>query len=137
MEKIRPSFENIYMKFAVDLSARSTCKRLQVGCVIVSADYSYVYGIGYNGSAKGLNNNCDRDEAGNCGCLHAEENALLKTNAGVEIPKIAFVTHQPCAYCAKRMINKGGIIKIFYKEPYRIKDGLEILSKANIEVVQL
>ena len=135
--KPRISFEEIYMKLAFELAKRSTCLRLQVGCVIVSHNYSYVYGIGYNGNAKGFSNSCDSPEPGNCGCLHAEENALLKTNEGWDVPKIAFITHQPCAYCAKRMINKGGFKKVFYSEPYRLRRGLEILEDAGIQVEQI
>jgi dCMP deaminase len=133
----RPKFEEIYMRFAYDLSRRSTCKRLQVGCVIVSADYSRVFGIGYNGNAAGLANTCESDTPGDCGCLHAEDNALLKTNEGPEYPKIVFVTHQPCAYCAKRMVNKGGVKKVFYSEPYRIRRGLDILEEVGIEVERI
>lgn len=125
------------MKFAFELARRSTCRRLSVGCVIVSTDYSRVYGIGYNGNAKGLPNCCESDEPGNCGCLHAEDNALLKTSEGSNVEKIVFVTHQPCAYCAKRMVNKGGVVKVFFSEPYRLRRGLEILEQAGIAVQQL
>ena len=133
----RPSFESIYMKLAFLLAQRSTCHRLQVGCVIVSDDYSRVFGIGYNGNAKGLPNSCERVTPGDCGCLHAEDNALLKVSQGPEIAKIVFVTHQPCAYCAKRMVNKGGIKRVYYQEPYRLTRGIEILQECGIEVIQL
>ncbi|MBP5296247.1 MAG: hypothetical protein J6Y94_02825 [Bacteriovoracaceae bacterium] len=133
----RPSFEYIYMKLAFLLAQRSTCHRLQVGAVIVSEDYSRVFGIGYNGNAKGLPNSCERVTPGECGCLHAEDNALLKVSQGPEIPKIVFVTHQPCAYCAKRMVNKGGVKKVYYHEPYRLTRGIEILQECGIEVIQM
>ena len=136
-DSTRISFEEIYMKLATDLAKRSTCKRLKVGCVVVSEDYTRVFGIGYNGNAKGLPNSCESEEPGNCGCLHAEDNALLKTNEGPEQPKVIFVTHQPCHYCAKRMVNKGGVKKVFYSEPYRLTRGLEILKEAGIQVIQL
>ena len=86
----RLEFTEIYMRFACDLARRSTCSRLQVGCVVVAEDFSRVFGIGYNGNARGFSNTCDRTEPGNCGCLHAEDNALLKTNVGPEINKIVF-----------------------------------------------
>ncbi|MBF0359747.1 MAG: hypothetical protein HQK49_01995 [Oligoflexia bacterium] len=133
----RISFEEIYMQLAFNLAKRSTCKRLNVGAVVVSDDYSRVYGIGYNGNAKGMANTCDSDEPGNCGCLHAEDNALLKTNGGAEVPKIMFITHAPCVYCAKRIINKGGIKRVFYAETYRSERGLEILNGAGIETIQI
>ncbi|MBF0299091.1 MAG: deoxycytidylate deaminase [Oligoflexia bacterium] len=137
LQNKRISFEEIYMKFAFNLAKRSTCKRLNVGAVVVSDDYSRVYGIGYNGNAQGMPNTCDSDEPGNCGCLHAEDNALLKTNGGKEVPKIMFITHTPCAYCAKRIINKGGITKVYFAEKYRSENGIKILENANIEMIQL
>jgi len=73
----RPSFENVYMKLADELSKRSTCNRLQVGTVITSTDFRKVLSVGYNGNAAGLPNCCDRAEPGNCGCLHSEENAVI------------------------------------------------------------
>ena len=133
----RVSFKEIYMRFAFDLARRSTCRRLNVGAVVVAMDYSRVYGIGYNGNAAGLSNCCDTKEPGNCGCLHAEDNALLKTNGGAEVEKIIFVTHQPCLYCAKRMVNKGGVQAVYYKEPYRLKEGLYVLEESGIYVEQL
>ena len=132
----RVTFKEIYMKLAFNLSERATCTRLKVGAVVVSDDFSRVYGIGYNGNAAGLDNKCDSEEPGNCGCLHAEDNALLKTNGGSEVSKIVFVTHQPCGYCAKRIVNKGGVRKVIFSEPYRLRDGLEILEKSGIEVEQ-
>jgi dCMP deaminase len=133
----RLSFEEIYMQLAFMLARRSTCVRLQVGAVVVSEDYSRVYGIGYNGNAKGLPNQCESNIPGDCGCLHAEDNALLKVAEGPQVPKIMFITHQPCAYCAKRIVNKGGIKKVYFCEPYRLTRGLEILRECGIEVVQV
>ena len=62
---------------------------------------------------------------------------ILKVSEPPETPKIVFVTHQPCAYCAKRMVNKGGIRKVYYSEPYRIRRGLEILGEVGIAVQQI
>src|SRR6478672_2096824 len=112
----RPSFQQIYMKLASALSERSTCKRLKVGTVITSTDSRKVLAVGYNGNATGLPNHCDRDEAGNCGCLHSEENAVINCDAPRFIEKIAFVTHLPCVACAKRLINLGNVKKVFYGE---------------------
>ena len=112
----RPKFEFIYMKLAFLLSERSTCNRLQVGTVITTKDYRKVIAVGYNGNASGLENYCDRSEAGNCGCLHSEENAVINCDSPRDTVKIVFVTHQPCVYCAKRLINLGNVKKIFYSK---------------------
>jgi dCMP deaminase len=134
----RPSFEDIYMQMAWLLARRSTCLRLQVGAVIASHDYRKVLSVGYNGNASGLPNQCDRtgDAAvGNCGCLHAEENATIACDVPRSTRKIAFCTHLPCPLCAKRLINLGGVERVFYLEDYRRPESKQILGAASIEVV--
>lgn len=133
----RPSFESIYMDLASSLSGRSTCKRLGVGTVITSTDYRKVLAVGYNGNATGLPNSCDRDEAGNCGCLHSEENAVINCDSPRFVEKVVFVTHMPCAACAKRLINLGNVKKVFYKNEYRITIGADLLKQVGIEVIHL
>jgi dCMP deaminase len=133
----RPSFQEIYMALAEALARRSTCKRLNVGTVITSTDYRKVLAVGYNGNATGLPNQCDRDELGNCGCLHSEENAVINCDSPRSTEKHVFVTHLPCVACAKRLINLGGVKKVFYKSNYRTSDSLQILGTVGIEVVQL
>lgn len=137
MERQRPSFETIYLSLANTLAARSTCKRLRVGTVITSTDFRKVLAVGYNGNATGLPNGCDRDEPGNCGCLHSEENAVINCDAPRHIEKVVFVTHLPCVPCAKRLINLGNVRTIYYGQEYRIKDSVELLKSVGIEVQQL
>lgn len=133
----RPSFEEIYMKLALALAERSTCRRLNVGTVITSTDYRKVLAIGYNGNAAGLPNRCDRDESGNCGCLHSEENAVINCDSPRAMEKHVFVTHLPCVACAKRLINLGGVKKVFYRSPYRDLTSIEMLRSVGIEVSQV
>ena len=96
----RPSFHNIYMRLAELMSERSTClrtngigRRVQVGCAIVSADFRRVFSVGYNGNAAGLPNQCDSDQVGACGCIHAETNAIVSCTADRDEPKVLFCTH--------------------------------------------
>ena len=109
----RPSFEEIYIRLALTIAERSTCKRLQVGTVITSSDFRKVLALGYNGNASGLANTCDSDIPGQCGCLHSEENAIINCDSPRELEKFVFVTHLPCFMCAKRLINLGGVRKVF------------------------
>ena len=134
--KHRPSFEEVYMEFAELISKRSTCKRLNVGTVITTTDYRKVLAVGYNGNASGLKNVCDRDEPGNCGCLHSEENAVINCDTPRETDKYVFVTHLPCPMCAKRLINLGHVRKVVYKNSYRNTESLEILKSVGIQVFQ-
>jgi dCMP deaminase len=134
MERTRPTFPEIYMKLALALSARSTCKRLQVGTVITSTDFRKVLAVGYNGNATGLPNTCDRDEPGNCGCLHSEENAVINCDSPRHVEKVVFVTHLPCVQCAKRLINLGNVRAVYYANDYRIKDSIGLLASVGIAV---
>lgn len=135
--KKRPTFEEIYMSLAFRLAERSTCKRLGVGTVITSTDYRKVLAVGYNGNASGLPNRCDRDEAGVCGCLHSEENAVINCDSPRIVEKVVFVTHLPCVMCAKRLINVGNVREVFYCEDYRNRDSLELFKQVGIKVTVL
>src|SRR5271154_6319505 len=133
----RPSFQKIYLELAKTLSQRSSCHRLQVGTVITTTDFRKVLAVGYNGNASGLHNGCDREEPGNCGCLHSEENAVINCDAPRMVEKYVFVTHLPCAQCAKRLINLGNVKKVFYANDYRTRDSVELLKSVGIDVEQL
>jgi dCMP deaminase len=134
-ERERPSFPEIYMDLARTLAQRSSCRRLHVGTVITSTDFRKVLAVGYNGNASGLHNGCDRDEPGNCGCLHSEENAVINCDAPRATEKYVFVTHLPCVACAKRLINLGNVKRVYYGEDYRVRDSIEILKSVGIEVL--
>jgi dCMP deaminase len=126
------------MRLALSLSERSTCHRLKVGTVITTVDFRKVLAVGYNGNASGLTNGCDRkDEPGNCGCLHSEENAVINCDSPRHIEKIAFVTHMPCALCAKRLINLGQVKKVYYHSEYRTSDACQLLNHVGIELISL
>lgn len=133
----RPSFQEIYLQLAATLAKRSTCKRLQVGTVITTEDFRKVLAVGYNGNATGLPNTCDRDEPGACGCLHSEDNAVINCDSPRSIPKIVFVTHRPCASCAKRLINLGNVRKVYYANEYRSKESDQIFNLGGIELCHL
>lgn len=133
----RPSFEQIYLDLAWNLAQRSTCSRLNVGTVITSTDFRKVLAIGYNGNASGLANCCDRDEPGNCGCLHSEENAVINCDSPRYVPKYVFVTHLPCVACAKRLINLGEVRKIFFAENYRSQQALTLFKQVDIAIEQI
>ncbi len=107
-----------------------------MGTVITTTDFRKVLAVGYNGNASGLPNSCDRDEPGNCGCLHSEENAVINCDAPRQTEKLVFVTHMPCPACAKRLINLGQVRKIIYQDSYRNQEALDLLETVGIEVQQ-
>jgi dCMP deaminase len=133
----RPIFEQVYMDFAESIARRSTCVRLNVGTVITTTDFRKVLAVGYNGNASGLPNTCDREEAGNCGCLHSEENAVINCDSPRATEKFVFVTHLPCVACTKRLINLGNVKRVIYKTDYRIRDSVKLLNAVGIELYKL
>lgn len=133
----RPSFESVYMDFAKAIANRSSCIRLNVGTVITSTDFRKVLAVGYNGNAAGLKNGCDREEPGNCGCLHSEENAAINCDSPRYVEKYVFVTHLPCAACAKRLINIGNVKKVFFEEDYRKRESVALLKEVGIELFKI
>jgi len=132
-EVTRPPLYEVYMRMAEELAKRSTCARLQVGTVLTDARLEHVVSIGYNGNARGFANRCDSDEAGRCGCIHSEMNALVKS-PGEMRNKVAFVTASPCVMCAKLMVQ-ANVSHLFYRAAYRDTSGLEVLDKAGIVAV--
>jgi dCMP deaminase len=132
-EVSRPPLYEVYMRMAEELAKRSTCARLQVGTVLTDAHLEHVVAIGYNGNARGFPNRCDSNEAGKCGCIHSEMNALVKSPG--DLPgKVAFVTASPCVMCAKLMVQ-AKVSHLFFREAYRDASGLEVLDRAGIVTV--
>ena len=124
----------VYMRMAEELAKRSTCARLQVGTVITGPELENVLAIGYNGNARGFPNRCDSDTPGGCGCIHSEQNALVKASGHLP-DKVVFVTASPCVMCAKLMVQ-AKVRHVFYREAYRDPAGLDVLREAGVEVVR-
>jgi dCMP deaminase len=131
----RPAWDNIWMQVAETIAQRSHHPSFKVGAVIVTSDNTQVLSIGYNGNAAGFQNEPISTEPGCSELLHAEINALLKLDYNNPKEKIMYITLMPCIMCSKAIVNSG-IKKVIYKEEYRDKRGIELLSKANIEVLK-
>lgn len=126
-----------YMRMALIWAENSYCQRRQVGALIVKD--KMIISDGYNGTPVGFENVCE-DENGVTRpyVLHAEANAITKiarsSNSSEEATM--YVTASPCIECAK-LIIQAGIKRVVYAEKYRLEDGLDLLKRANIEVVYL
>lgn len=120
----------VMMDAAALVAQRSTCARAQVGVVIADITLHQILSFGYNGNWAGGPNECDGTGEGACGCIHAEENALIKLASSFEAR--LFTTTSPCVYCAKRIINQGRIKHVYYAERYRDPSGLVLLGEAGI-----
>ena len=70
--------------------------------------------------------------------LHAEANAITKLARSTQSSDGAtlYVTDMPCMECSK-LIIQAGIHRVVYERPYRIEDGVKLLKRAGIEVVNI
>lgn len=122
---------SMMLEIAHVVAKRSHCARANVGAVVTDAECLQILGFGYNGQPRGLPNQCLSPDAGLCGCVHAELNALLKA-PGALSGKLLFSTHAPCINCARAIAN-AGIARVHYVTPYRTTAGLDVLEAAGIE----
>ena len=126
-----------YLRMARIWAENSYCIRRQVGALIVKD--KMIISDGFNGTPSGFENICeDEDGKTQAYVLHAEANAITKVakSANASDGATLYVTTSPCIECAK-LIIQSGIKKVVYCEPYRIDDGIRLLKRAGIEVLQL
>jgi dCMP deaminase len=126
-----------YLRMAQIWAENSYCQRRQVGALIVRN--KMIISDGYNGTPSGFENVCE-DENGQTKpyVLHAEANAITKIARSSNSSQDAtlYVTASPCIECAK-LIIQAGIKRVVYSEKYRLTDGIELLEKANINLVYI
>lgn len=142
----RPSWDEYFMDIAEKTAERSTCKRANVGAVLVRD--KRIISTGYNGAPSGL------PHCTEVGCLirkvgseegsledhchrtvHAEQNAIIQAALHGTSTKGAtlYVTHQPCFVCAKMLIN-AGIDKIVFRKKYQDELSTQFLKQAGVEL---
>ena len=94
---------------------------------------------GYNGTPSGFENVCeDADNVTKPYVLHAEANAITKlarSNNNSDGSTL-YITDSPCIECAK-LIIQAGIKRVVFAQKYRLVDGLELLQRANIELLHI
>ena len=112
------SWEQYFMGLALLAAKRSKDPKTQVGCCIVDNN-NIIKSIGYNGFPRGCNDDIlcwgnDKNSYDNKYryVIHAEVNAIILANTNLQ-NTIAYITHFPCAECAKWLIQSG-IRKIVY-----------------------
>jgi len=142
--KPRASWDDYFMKIAMIVGERSTCRRHHVGAVIVKNKRMLT--TGYNGAAAGLKDcielGCLRDAqdipSGKnheiCRAIHAEQNSIIQAGLhGVNVEgSTMYCTHPPCILCAKMIIN-AGIKKYITYGQYPDQNALDLLKEAKIE----
>jgi dCMP deaminase len=143
-EIYRPDPDEYFLKIAMVVAERSTCRRHHVGAVMVKN--KHILSTGYNGAAAGVKDclelGCLRDErnipSGTmheiCRGIHAEQNAIIQASLhGVSIEGATlYCTHSPCILCAKMLAN-ARIRRFVTFARYADDSFLELFHEVGIE----
>lgn len=124
-----------YLRMALIWAENSYCERRKVGALVVKD--KAIISDGYNGTPSGFENVCEDDNnVTKPYVLHAEANAITKLARSNNSSDGAtmYITASPCIECAK-LIIQAGIKRVVYGENYRLRDGLDLLERAGIEIV--
>lgn len=137
------TLDETYMGTAMLHARLSKAIRAQVGAVLVTSQGVTL--TGYNGTPRGLPNECEelkpqefpREPAlvTKSEVIHAELNCILKAaREGVScIGATMYVTLSPCVPCAAMMIQ-AGVKRLVYKDLYRDQGGTNLLQRAGVMV---
>ena len=142
----RPSWHVYFMKMALLVAERSTCKRRKVGSVLVKNNQ--IIASGYNGAPKRVAHcevtGCIRESNGVpsgekhelCRGVHAEQNAIVQAalNGTTLGGSVLYCTNFPCSLCAKIIINSE-IETVYVLEDYPDKLSRELFSEAGTDVL--
>ena len=133
----RPSWDDYFKEMVLVTAKRSSCNRLNVGCILVKA--KRVISMGYNGflpNAEHISRIRDNHEQS---IIHAEQNAVTDcAKRGVSCKKATvYITHYPCVICT-RILASCEVDKIYYDQDYK-NDSLvkELLDDAHIKIEKL
>tara|TARA_B100001093_G_scaffold511885_1_gene580710 strand:+ start:997 stop:1470 length:474 start_codon:yes stop_codon:yes gene_type:complete len=133
----RLSWDNYFILIALLASKRSSCERLNVGCVIVKN--SRIVTTGYNGFLKGAPHVSRIVNGHEQFTVHAEQNAICDAaSRGVTLEgATAYVTHYPCLNCLKLLIASG-IKNIRYLNDYKNNPlNEEMISENKIDIIKM
>ena len=137
MKRLRPSWEE-YFKDLVNLTAkRSSCERLNVGCIFVKENR--IIAQGYNGYIAGCEHKMLMRDNHNIATIHAEQNTITDcAKRGVSSDGCtAYITHYPCYNCMKLMVSCG-INSIKYINNYKNDELVcKLANEKNIEILKI
>lgn len=141
-------WDDRFMEMAYLIASWASCykENRKIGCVIVKN--KRIMTTGYNGAPAGVRTcmergECLREKMGIpsgtkqelCYATHAEQNAIIQAaRLGVSIDGATlYCTHQPCAICAKMIVN-AGIARVVYNEGYPDAFAVEMLNEGNVKL---
>ena len=128
-------FDRSYLEMARVWAKNSYCTRRKVGALLVKD--RMIISDGFNGTPAGFENVCEDPATGKTKpyVLHAEANAITKVakSGNNSDGATLYVTDAPCLECSK-LIVQAGIKRVVYMIEYSVRDGIDLLRRAGIEV---
>lgn len=125
MTHVRPTTDEFFLSMAALVATRATCRRRQVGCVLVNVK-NHVIATGYNGPPRGFKHCITHPCPGanlpsgegleQCFATHGEMNAILQCG-DVDQIATAYCTTAPCVHCIKLFLNTS-CQRIVFSEDY-------------------
>lgn len=137
MTQKRPSWDEYFKEIVICTTKRSSCKRLQVGCLLVKDNR--IISQGYNGFLPGCVHKSVIRDGHEQATVHAEQNALCDcAKRGVSSDGCtAYITHYPCIICTRLMLASG-IKEIKYINNYKNDElVLYFCEQLNVKVTQI
>lgn len=137
---MRPSLDAVMLSIACLLSTRATCRKRQVGCVLVDSR-GRILSTGYNGTPRGLNHCTEFPCSGanmpagsdTCEAVHAELNAIAECHDTTRV-HTCYVSTLPCNNCAKTLMNTGVQVVVYLNDHAHSAQVLGLLKRGGISV---
>jgi len=131
---MRPEWDDYFKEIVTITAKRSSCSRLNVGCLLVKNNR--IISQGYNGHLPGLPHESIMENGHEIATVHAEQNALVDcAKRGASCDECtAYITHYPCLNCTKLLLA-AGIKTIKYIDDYRNNENvLGFCDKMNVKI---
>jgi dCMP deaminase len=135
----RLELNSYFMAIAKIAAERSTCRRGNVGCVVVDSNKRIV-STGYNGVPPGSPHEPHKHTREECRAIHAEINALEYVANKDLTDATLYITRAPCHECYHALMCRG-IKTVYYAVKHSttydvtmqaIKDGVQLIYWPNI-----
>lgn len=139
----RLEFHEYYLQMLDLLAKRGTCRRRQVGAIVIDAR-KRILSTGYNGVPSGLQHCIDvacpgagdvPGDSRKCFAIHAEINALMQCSR-LDLAHTLYSTCTPCFDCAKA-ISTTPIQHVIFREMYADERGARLLEACGRTVTMI
>ena len=133
----RPTWDDYFKEIVQVTARRSSCHRLQVGCLFVSDNR--IVSQGYNGFLPGCDHVSIVRDGHEQATVHAEQNAISDcAKRGVSCKGcVAYITHYPCIICA-RILLASGVSEIRYISDYKNDELVQVFcEQMGVKISQL